>query len=60
VFALSPGELGIVSFILVLIVGAGKLPRWGEAVGSLLYRRRAGKTAASRDTAERAERPSRQ
>ncbi|HEX9296973.1 MAG TPA: hypothetical protein VF881_14115 [Polyangiaceae bacterium] len=36
---LSASELGIVVFILLLIVVAGKLPAWGEAVGAYLHRR---------------------
>ncbi len=36
---LSASELGIVVFILVLIVVAGKLPAWGEALGGYLHRR---------------------
>jgi hypothetical protein len=36
---LSKSELGIVLFILLLIVVAGKLRAWGEALGSYLYRR---------------------
>jgi Sec-independent protein translocase protein TatA len=36
---LSKSELGIVLFILLLIVAAGKLRSWGEALGSYLYRR---------------------
>jgi Sec-independent protein translocase protein TatA len=39
-FALSSSELGIVIFILLLVIAAGKLPGWGEALGSFLYRRR--------------------
>jgi hypothetical protein len=37
---LSTSELAIVVFILLLVVVAGRLPRWGEALGSYLYRRR--------------------
>jgi len=44
-FALSSSELGIVIFILLLVVAAGKLPGLAEAMGSRLYRRR-----AARDT----------
>ena len=36
---LSTSELAIVVFILLLVIAAGRLPRWGEAVGSYLYRR---------------------
>ena len=36
---LSQSELGMVLFILLLIVSAGKLRAWGEALGSYLYRR---------------------
>jgi Sec-independent protein translocase protein TatA len=36
---LSQSELGLVLFILLLIVVAGKLRPWGEALGSWLYRR---------------------
>jgi hypothetical protein len=36
---LSTSELAIVVFILLLVVVAGRLPRWGEALGSYLYRR---------------------
>ncbi|HMJ55315.1 MAG TPA: hypothetical protein VK540_24740 [Polyangiaceae bacterium] len=52
---LSTSELAIVVFILLLVVVAGRLPRWGEALGSYLYRRRnAGKlneAPASQDDA---------
>jgi len=37
---LSTSELAIVVFILLLVVVAGRLSRWGEALGSYLYRRR--------------------
>jgi Sec-independent protein translocase protein TatA len=37
---LSTSELAIVAFILLLVVVAGRLGRWGEALGSYLYRRR--------------------
>ena len=37
---LSTSELAIVVFILMLVIVAGRLPRWGEALGSYLYRRR--------------------
>jgi Sec-independent protein translocase protein TatA len=36
---LSTSELAIVVFILLLVIVAGRLPRWGEALGSYLYRR---------------------
>jgi Sec-independent protein translocase protein TatA len=36
---LSTSEFGIVLFILLLIVAAGKLPAWGEAMGAYWYRR---------------------
>ena len=36
---LSMSELAIVLFILLLIIVAGRLPRWGEALGSYLYKR---------------------
>jgi Sec-independent protein translocase protein TatA len=36
----STSELAIVVFILLLVIVAGRLPRWGEALGSYLYRRR--------------------
>jgi hypothetical protein len=36
---LSASELAIVVFILLLVIVAGRLPRWGEALGSYLYRR---------------------
>jgi len=39
---LSTSELAIVVFILALVIVAGRLPRWGEALGSYLYRRRNG------------------
>jgi Sec-independent protein translocase protein TatA len=39
---LSTSELAIVVFILLLVVVAGRLPRWGEALGSYLYRHRNG------------------
>ena len=39
---LSTSELAIVVFILLLVIVAGRLPRWGEALGSYLYRRRNG------------------
>jgi hypothetical protein len=39
VFGLSTSELSIVVFILLLVIVAGRLPRWGEALGSYLYRR---------------------
>jgi Sec-independent protein translocase protein TatA len=41
VFGLSWSELGMVLFILLLIVGASKLPALGEALGSYRYRSRA-------------------
>jgi hypothetical protein len=37
--ALSNSELGIVLFILLLVVAAGKLARWAEALGSYFYQR---------------------
>jgi Sec-independent protein translocase protein TatA len=40
---LSMSELGIVLFILLLVIGAGRLPRWAESLGSYLYRRGKGK-----------------
>jgi Sec-independent protein translocase protein TatA len=39
---LSKSELAIVVFLLLLVVMAGKLPRWGEALGSYLYKRKNG------------------
>jgi Sec-independent protein translocase protein TatA len=39
-FGLSSSELGILIFILLLVVGAGKLPALGEALGSRLHRHR--------------------
>jgi hypothetical protein len=36
---LSASELAIVLFILLLVSAASRLPRWGEALGSYLYRR---------------------
>ncbi|MET0594986.1 MAG: hypothetical protein ABW133_19965 [Polyangiaceae bacterium] len=36
---LSMSELAIVAFILLLVTLAGRLPRWGEALGSYLYKR---------------------
>jgi hypothetical protein len=36
---LSANELAIVVFILLLVIVAGRLPRWGEALGSYLYKR---------------------
>jgi hypothetical protein len=42
-FKLTPSELGIVLFIVLLVVAAGKLRAAGEALGSLLYRLRAGR-----------------
>jgi len=39
VLGLSTSELAIVVFILLLVIVAGRLPRWGEALGSYLYRR---------------------
>jgi hypothetical protein len=36
---LSANELVIVVFILLLVIVAGRLPRWGEALGSYLYKR---------------------
>jgi Sec-independent protein translocase protein TatA len=36
---LSQSELGIVLFILLLVVAAGKLRAWGDALGSYFYRR---------------------
>ena len=36
---LSTSELAIVVFILLLVIVAGRLPRWGEALGSYLYKR---------------------
>ena len=46
---LSTSELAIVVFILLLVVVAGRLPRWGEALGSYLYKR--GKPAGTEDEA---------
>jgi Sec-independent protein translocase protein TatA len=40
-FKLSLSELGIVLFIVLLVVGPGKLGSLGDAVGGLLYRWRA-------------------
>jgi len=37
---LSTSELAMVLFILALVIVAGRLPRWGEALGSYLYRQR--------------------
>jgi Sec-independent protein translocase protein TatA len=36
---LSTSELAIVVFILMLVILAARLPRWGEALGSYLYKR---------------------
>ena len=36
---LSASELAIVIFILLLVTVASRLPRWGESLGSYLYRR---------------------
>jgi hypothetical protein len=36
---LSASEAAIVVFILLLVIVAGRLHRWGEALGSYLYRR---------------------
>jgi hypothetical protein len=36
---LSASELAIVVFILLLVSAASRLPRWGEALGSYLYKR---------------------
>jgi Sec-independent protein translocase protein TatA len=36
---LSTNELAIVVFILLLVIVSGRLPRWGEAIGSYFYRR---------------------
>jgi len=36
---LSASELAIVVFILLLVTVASRLPRWGESLGSYLYRR---------------------
>jgi hypothetical protein len=36
---LSASELSIVVFLLLLVSIAGRLPRWGEALGSYLYKR---------------------
>jgi Sec-independent protein translocase protein TatA len=44
---LTPGELGIVIFIFLLVVAATKLPAWGEALGGYLHRRRAAKNGES-------------
>ena len=45
---LSTSELAIVVFILLLVVVAGRLPRWGEALGSYLYKRsHGGRTESS-------------
>ena len=49
---LSAGELTIVVFILLLVVVAGRLPRWGEALGSYLYKR--GNPAQAQDAGLRA------
>jgi Sec-independent protein translocase protein TatA len=44
---LSTSELAIVVFILLLVIVAGRLPRWGEALGSYLYKRgKAGQSEA--------------
>jgi hypothetical protein len=43
VFALSPGELGIVVFLVTMIVVGVRLPAWGESLGSFVHRRWAGK-----------------
>jgi Sec-independent protein translocase protein TatA len=53
---LSTSELAIVVFILLLVIVAGRLPRWGEALGSYFYRRGSSvqpdeRTAASKDDA---------
>jgi len=36
---LTPSELGIVLFIVLLVAGASRLPKWGEAIGVYLHRR---------------------
>src|SRR5258707_11949038 len=38
---LTPSEIGIVIFIFLLVVAAGRLPAWGEAAGGYLHRRKA-------------------
>lgn len=48
---LTTSELGIVLFLLSIVVLAGRLPRWGEAFGSFLYKR---SREASGETSERA------
>jgi Sec-independent protein translocase protein TatA len=48
---LSTSELAMVVFILLLVVVAGRLPRWGEALGSYLYRRRNGGHSDAEGTA---------
>jgi hypothetical protein len=57
VFALSSGELGIVLFLVMMIVVAGRLPAWGESLGSFFHRQRVGKAEAN--PAERADEPTR-
>jgi Sec-independent protein translocase protein TatA len=47
---LSTSEFAIVVFILLLVIVAGRLPRWWEALGSYLYKR--GKPAGSEDEAQ--------
>ena len=40
VLALTRSEAGLVLFILVLVIAAGKLPQVGESIGAFLHRRR--------------------
>jgi hypothetical protein len=49
VFALSPGELGIVLFLVAMIVIGVKVRAWGESLGSFFYRRRSRKNRPSDD-----------
>jgi Sec-independent protein translocase protein TatA len=53
-FGLTYSETGIVFFIFLLVVGAAKLPRWGERIGGYIYRR----FGHRHDTKSEADRPS--
>jgi Sec-independent protein translocase protein TatA len=37
--SLTPSELGIVLFIVLLVAAAGRLPKWGEWLGGYFHRR---------------------
>ena len=37
---LTPGELGMVIAVFLLVAGAARLPSWGEALGGYFHRRK--------------------